>query len=1245
MGWMLLCILSTAAPTFAQFATTSLRGTIKDPAGALVPGARVTLTDNSTGQTLAATGSSAGQYIFSQVPPAKYTITVSATGFSDQKKVAELLVNQPATIDFFLSIQANTVTVDVSAVAQTLNTSDASLGNAADNAEIQSIPSETRNVPDLLSLQPGVLYMAPPGYGAGDSRTGAVNGARSDQGNVTLDGVDDNDQIGGLAFTGVLRTTQDSIEEFRVTTGDSNADSGRSSGAQVSMVTKTGTNKFHGAAYEYNRNSFGESNNWFVKQAELSGNQKNLPPKLIRNIYGADLGGPIKRDKLFFFGNYEAERHVENQQVTRTSPTASYQAGNLTYLSGGNPVTVTAAQVTALDAGCLVCNSSEYSGGPGPNANTLALFNSMPAANGTVNGDGYNEGSYTFASPAPIHLNTSIVRFDWVPSDKQRIFVRGNLQDDATSYPEQFPGQPAASALIDNSKGLTGGETWTISSRLINDIRYGYIRQGYKKSGQGKGEYIDFRFLDAATAETRNSITSVPVNNLVDNLSWTKGSHTFQFGANWRLVQQNHSGDGNSYNSATTNPYWFHGNAPGQGQVDSGFANSYEIAFANLVGAIPQVTDNFNYKLTSAASGTALAEGSYLQRHFKANEFEYYIQDSWRARPNLTVTFGIRHSLLQTPYETSGQEVTPTIDTHNWYLRRESAAQSGTIYEEDLNFSPAGNYYGKPGYWPMNKHDIAPRLAVAYSPNSKTSLRVGAGIYYDHYGEALVNTFSNEGSFGMSSSISNPAGVYGIEGTVPFCGTPGCNAQGTYPAAPRFNARQTLPPISLGTLANTISFPYLYPQGNFSIQWGLDSKIKTPYSETFDVSVQRELPGGFTLEAAYVGRLGRHLLQQLDLSEPVDYVDPSGAGDYYAAGRALSRQVDLNGGDPTKWANVPTIQYFENVFPFMASVGPGTTATQNIYANEWAPYRSQFGATTSLSDIDFYCAYGCPAGWQPHFWQDQFSSLYALSSIGMSYYDSGQFTLRHPASHGLTIDLSYTWSHSLDDGSDTERSNEFGGFSSNTGAFSAILNTWKPHLNRGSSDFDTRHLITGNWVYELPFGRGKALAANSSSVLNAIIGGWQWSGVNRWSSGLPWSIIEPGWSTDWQIESYAVNTQPIKTSKQYVNGNPTYLPNPTAINNGAATGSPIRLPYPGEAGQRNPFRGDGYFEIDSGVSKSWKIAEVGALKFAWEDYNVSNSVRFDPASIGSQLTGGNLGVANSLLNFPRRMQFSLRYDF
>ncbi|HUN85272.1 MAG TPA: hypothetical protein VMU48_12890, partial [Terracidiphilus sp.] len=299
----------------------------------------------------------------------------------------------------------------------------------------------------------------------------------------------------------------------------------------------------------------------------------------------------------------------------------------------------------------------------------------------------------------------------------------------------------------------------------------------------------------------------------------------------------------------------------------------------------------------------------------------------------------------------------------------------------------------------------------------------------------------------------------------------------------------------------------------------------------------------------------------------------------------------------------------------------------------------------ALADLDFFCVYLSDAqcaNYQSKFWQDQFSSLYALSSIGMSYYNAGQFTLRHPMSHGLMMDFSYTLSKSIDMGSDAERDTEFTGEYS----FSDIINTWKPYLNRGLSDFDTHHLITADAVYQLPFGRGRMLLGGANTLLDALVGGWQLSGINRWSSGLPFSVFEPGWTTDWQIESYGVVTGSLKVGKHLdANGNPQYFGNPDAINAGVATGGPIRLPYPGETGERNNFRGDGLFDVDSGLDKTWKIKEYGALKFAWEVYNVTNAVRFDPASIDNGLTDGSLGIASRLLNQPRRMQFSLRYDF
>src|SRR5580658_6801342 len=222
-----LCLWS-ALSAWGQTSFSSVRGTVMDPSGAVVPGAKVEMKDPSTGLNQALTANGQGEYQFQQITPGTYIITASAEGFGMLSKRAELLVNQPATVDFRLSLATTSTTVDVSAEAQTLNDTDATIGNALNNATIEALPSEGRNVPDLLSIQPGVLYLGRGADKQSDSRTGSVAGARSDQTNVTLDGLDDNDQEQGYAFTGVLRSTLDSVEEFRVTTTNANADAGRS---------------------------------------------------------------------------------------------------------------------------------------------------------------------------------------------------------------------------------------------------------------------------------------------------------------------------------------------------------------------------------------------------------------------------------------------------------------------------------------------------------------------------------------------------------------------------------------------------------------------------------------------------------------------------------------------------------------------------------------------------------------------------------------------------------------------------------------------------------------------------------------------------------------------------------------------------------------------------------------------------------------------------------------------------------
>ena len=304
--------LSLASRAAAQADTGTISGVITDASGGTIAEATVELQSLDRGAVTTTRTNSSGIYVFASVQPGSYRLAVHAAGFR-QVDLLGLVVNTQDHIEqnFQLQIGSSAESITIESEAPLLNTTDASLGRSFETKQVEQLPIEARNVVELLSLQPGVTFLGKSVNANSDTRSGSVNGARSDQSNVTLDGVDVNDQVRGFAFTSVLRNTQDSVQEFRVSTTNANADAGRSSGAQVSLVTKSGTNALHGSAYEYNRNSAFTANDYFNKRTQLTNGEPNTRPKLIRNIFGGSASGPLRKDRLFFFANYEGRRDRE----------------------------------------------------------------------------------------------------------------------------------------------------------------------------------------------------------------------------------------------------------------------------------------------------------------------------------------------------------------------------------------------------------------------------------------------------------------------------------------------------------------------------------------------------------------------------------------------------------------------------------------------------------------------------------------------------------------------------------------------------------------------------------------------------------------------------------------------------------------------------------------------------------------------------------------------------------------------
>jgi hypothetical protein len=1273
--------------SWAQTATTSLRGTISDSKGAVLPDATVTLTNPETSFTRTTKTDGQGAYQFLQVTPGTYTVTATATGFGiEQRQGVELLVSVPLTLNLVMQIQGQTVTVEVTGEASQVNTTDASIGNAFGAKQIMELPSEGRNPVEILSLQPGVTYTG--NLDANntnrdvDSRAGAVNGSRSDQANITLDGVDNNDQNNGFAFKGALRPTLDSIEEFRVTTANSNADSGRSSGAQINMVTKSGTNNWHGSAYEYNRSNVGEANDWFNKASQLSSGLPNKAPHLTRNTYGASLGGPIKRDRLFFFANWEAQRTRATQQVNRVVPSDDLRSGIVHYIctskdpncsttnpdprvsitstGGGTLVTMPAATLASLDPRCTGLGTCPQ--GPGANPAIQQIFTLYPHANcalcsnASVTADGYNFQGFTFPGPNPQNLNTYIVKLDYNISQNgnHRLFVRGNLQDDRNTEPPQFPGLTPTLKDVIPSKGVAGGYTAVLSSTLINNFRYGFVRQALTEIGSGTSDYVDLRGLDTTRGDEWHSLrVAVPVHNFIDDLSWTKGSHTVQVGANFRMIGDIRNSTLSSFSRGQTNASWLNVSAIankgrsldpkafGLPAVDSGFQNSYDYPVAALVGIITEVDKRYN----TDTRGNTFVDGTPNQRHFKAHEFETYIQDAWRVKSNLTVTYGLRWTLLQPPYEQNGVQVAPTISLDNWFQQRAQTMAAGQPFSQLISFDLAGQANGKKPYWGYDYKDFAPRLAIAWSPNlggpGKTSIRAGFGMYYDHFGEGVVNTFDRRGSFGLSMLLTNPGGLQSVDG------------------APRMtpNGLYTLPPALITPCgAGCGKPPVQFPATNFATTWGLDDKLRTPYSYLYNLTFEHELPHNFVVSLSYIGRQSRRLLQEEDLAQPRDVYDPKSQMDYYRAVRLLDNAV-LAGTPENQLAPIP---YWENIFG-ATSAGPNgiegctdpttvpanPTATQNLFdlmscgfVHNETTFQQIFDGVAGLP-----CSPGCPTlggvTGPTQYLAPQFSSLYAWRSIGNASYNAGQFLLRRHMSHGVQFDFNYTWSKSIDTGSDTEQIGN-GIFLGGPPAGDQIFNAWNPNLNRAISTFDTTHQVNSNWVAELPFGRGRPFASSSGRLTDVLIGGWDLTGLFRWTSGFPISIGNgSAWSTNWELAGYATQIGPQpKTGLTIVNGTPNLFPDPlTALNS-------YRQDFPGEVGVRNSVRGPGYFGVDMGINKTFRITENHQVHFSWETFNVFNNVRFDALTATTSIDQSTtFGAMNKTLTIPRVMQFALRYSF
>jgi carboxypeptidase family protein len=1214
-----------AVPGFAQN-MSSLQGVVSDPSGAVVPAAEVSITNVATGAKSTTQSNEVGVYRFPQITPGTYTLVASFEGFAQVSMGSvQLPVSQPVTIDVQLEVGPVAEVVSVDAETAQINTVDASMGNAVGTRPILQLPIEARNVVNLLSLQPGVVFNRdnkPVQYSSGqefDTRHGSVNGGRSDQANITLDGVDVNDQQNGYAFTSVLRTTLDSVQEFRTTTLNAGADQGRSSGAQVALVTKSGTNDVHGSGYWYHRNTKTSANDFFNNKTGIERN------KLNRNLYGGSVGGPLKKNRAFFFVNYEGHKQRNEDSVVRTVPSETMRQGIFRYIKDDDSF----ASVFPEE----IKNTYDPLG-IGVSPDVLAHFNKYPMPNDDTEGDGLNRKGYRFKAPSRGDYSTLVGRLDYYVDSaaKHQLFFRGNYQDDTWNDIPQFPVEPNRYTYSEIAKGIAVGYNTTISPTLYSSLRYGYTRQGVDQIGASAVSQTGFRRIDDLRAETRSLVRSLPVHTIAEDMSWMKGGHQLKFGGVIRVIGNARLNYNRSYHSATTNSSWMRGSGDIiPGDVASHFSRNAKDAMGDLLGLVTQGTGNYIYEL----DGALQPEGTPTQRNFQQENYELYVMDTWKVTRGMNITAGVRWSLHPPVHETNGYQTSGVPGIGEWFDRR------GTLAAQGISQGDAGlvSYYLKDSpegrdIYPYHKKNLSPRLAIAYSPQTtdgflgklfggpgKTSIRAGFGMFYDNFGQSLMRTYDST-ALGLSSSLDNPSGSLDPS------------------TAPRFTGIDDVPD-SVVPEAPPGGFPQVAPEA-FAITNSIDDGLRAPYSMALNFSIGRELPRNFFVEASYVGRLSRRSLATRDLAMPTNLVDPASGQDYLSAANNLFDQRDAG----TAPENVTPIPWFDNMMPEAAGYFIEGTASQNMlyYAHEiFEPWGIGFGPydyVSMLADMDLGWVLPANSAGRYSMFSSQYSALAAWSSIGHGNYHAAQFTVRKRFSDGVQFDLNYTFSKSLDLSSAAERTYYYDEF---------MVNSFNPQQMKSYSAYDMRHQVNTNFVMELPFGRGKRWGGNWNGAVNNILGGWQLSGMWRQTSGMVNSVGNGGiWPTNWNVPGFATQTGPTPDQGVYKNAvAPDGTSGPNVFRDPVAAVDAWSYSRAGESGQRHGIRGDGYFTIDIGVAKRFMLPMEGhSIQFRWETFNITNTPRFDIYPENFSLgQGAGFGKYTYMLTNPRVMQFALRYEF
>ncbi len=1270
-GLVIAGVLMASALAWAQTGTGQIRGTVFDPTGAVIVGASVKVTSEHTAASRTTTTTDYGTFVVPSLPAGPYTVEVVHAGFrTHMAQKVEVTVGADHVMRVTLEPGAVETTVTVTEAAVQVQTSEASVSSLVDPKTLVQLPLNRRNPLHLLGLIPGVVGHSATATSASGTATHHVHGDRGRGILTTLDGIDISDPIiprGELAHVPV---TPDMLQEFRVTTALPRAEYGRNSGAQIEMVSKSGGNTFHGAVYEFLRNTSLDANSFFNNH--LSDPFTGKPPipreRLQQNQFGGGISGPILKNRLFFYFGYEGTRRKQSFLESNTTLTKEARDGLFRFVRGTitlsdgrtfnrlspslvDPVTgavrsdVTFCNPPAVTTNCLDTYNivTRDPRGLGLDPTMQKLLALYPLPNDFSSGDGLNTALFRWLAPTQAPANAYVAKVDYIINPNYEVFARYSLaeknhligdfiNDALPRTPNTLPGR----SRLSRSQGAAVGLKMLWSSRLVNDLRLGFTRNALQFADTSHPHRAGDPVF-SKVPELRTSTFTTPWVywggtfrypehfQIKDTLSWQRGAHTLRFGTDIRFYRFNNvrnvgSNPQGSGISVFPSVFFTSGVVPFTGTTSSTVvANATDRSrlqgmFNELLGIVAQL-DQIMY-----STGTQYGPGQGLVMYQRQREYSFYAQDDWRIAPRLTLNFGLRYELFGVPYDKGGLQVVP----------------DRPLAQGPVTFIKAGPGTGREWY-AVNRNNFAPAVGFAWDPwgDGRTAVRGGYRISYNRLvGWSLNVVEQRQPAIGLDPQIRgecrDPAtgaiGVCGGSFTVPLR----LFELNLHPRVTVVDGLATLNPPSPNQIISTP--PNIRREAPFFFE----DNFRTAMVHQFSLTIQREVLPNMVVEVGYVGSRGVNLFRFVNVNQPelrangflTDFVN---AKNNLAICRATP-------GCTLRFSNQGLLGQV-NVPIFTA-----------LFSSTGSQTASGFSDSTNISNLDLNAlgsiadrmdkGFGGSRGPLAAFNNDSFfrpNPQFDVAGNGVSdsssWYNSLQVQVRANYRWGLQLAANYTFSKSLDD-----TSNETVG--AGTG-FDFPFDSKNVALNKARSDYDVNHVFRAYAIYDLPFGRGRHFGGGWHPFVNHILGDWQVNTIVDISSGFPFTVSSGSQTFNYFTTSPADCSPNAREAgsldKTDPRGGVWYFSSEAA--------SLFSMPAPGTLGTcgRDTFTGPGYLQLDFGIFKSFKITETWKLDFRTEMFNAFNHANF--SNPGTNIQSATFGKITSTRAPNRIIQFALKLNF